>query len=48
MSKKYAFFLSLTDNYAYLFNAFLNSVELFGMGKYADVVVIHYSSINDK
>jgi hypothetical protein len=45
--KKYAFFLSLTDNYTFLFNAFLNSVELFGTGKYADVVVIHDDSIKD-
>jgi len=48
VKKKYAFFLSLTDNYAYLFNAFLNSVELFGTGKYADVVVIHDDSIGEK
>lgn len=45
--KKYAFFLSLTDNYTFLFNAFLNSVELFGTGEYADVVVIHDDSIKD-
>ena len=43
--KDYAFFLSLTDNYTYLFNAQLNSIELFGIGKYADVVVIHDQSI---
>jgi len=43
--KDYAFFLSLTDNYTYLFNAQLNSIELFGIGKYADVVVIHDDSI---
>jgi len=43
--KEYAFFLSLTDNYTYLFNAQLNSIELFGMGRYADVVVIHDASI---
>lgn len=43
--KDYAFFLSLTDNYTYLFNAQLNSIELFGIGRYADVVVIHDESI---
>jgi len=43
--KDFAFFLSLTDNYTYLFNAQLNSIELFGMGKYADVVVIHDHSV---
>ncbi len=46
--KRHAFFLSLTDNYAFLFNAFLNSVELFGIGEYADVVVIHDNSVNEK
>lgn len=46
--KKYAFFLSLTDNYAYLFNALLNSIELFGMGKFVDVCVIHDESIDQK
>jgi len=46
--KKYAVFLSLTDNYAYLFNALLNSIELFGVGVYADVVVIHDASVSDE
>jgi len=45
--KDYAIFLSLTDNYAYLFNALLNSVELFGVGKYADVVIVHDASIKE-
>lgn len=45
--KEYAFFLSLTDNYTYLFNALLNSIELFGCGEYADVVVIHDDSITE-
>jgi len=44
---KHAIFLSLTDNYVYLFNALLNSIELFGIGKYADVVVIHDDSITE-
>ena len=39
--KKYAFFLGLTDNYVHLFNALFNSVELYGMGEYADIYVIH-------
>lgn len=46
--KDHAFFLSLTDNYTYLFNALLNSIELFGCGKYADVVVIHDESVTEK
>lgn len=44
----HAFFLSLTDNYAYLFNALLNSIETFGAGAYADVVVIHDGSLGDE
>ena len=39
--KPYAIFLSLTDNYTHLFNALFNSVELLGIGQYADIVVIH-------
>jgi hypothetical protein len=45
--KNHAIFLSLTDNYAYLFNALLNSIEFFGIGTYADVVVIHDESISN-
>jgi len=43
----HAFFLSLTDNYAYLFNALLNSIEVFGAGSYAEVVAIHDGSLSD-
>jgi len=39
--KDYAIFISLTDNYVYLFNALYNSVELFGIGEYADFVVLY-------
>ncbi len=39
--KDYAIFISLTENYVYLFNALYNSVELFGIGEYADFVVLH-------
>jgi hypothetical protein len=46
--KDYAFFLSLTDNYTFLFNALLNSIELYGCGKYADVVVIHDESLTEE
>jgi len=45
--KRHAIFLSLTDNYAYLFNALLNSVELFGIGKYCDIIVLHDDSITE-
>jgi hypothetical protein len=40
--KPYAIFLSLTENYAHLFNALYNSAELFGVGKYAEFVVMHF------
>lgn len=39
--KDYAIFLSLTENYIYLFNALYNSAELFGVGEYAEFVVLH-------
>ena len=39
--KPHAIFISLTDNYTYLFNALYNSAEFFGVGEYADFVVIH-------
>jgi len=39
--KDYAIFISLTENYVYLFNALYNSVEFFGIGEYADFVVLH-------
>ena len=45
MRKPYAIFLSLTDNYAHLFNALYNSAELFGIGEYAEFVVIHDGSL---
>jgi hypothetical protein len=46
--KDYAFFLSLTDNYTYLFNALLNSIEMFECWKYAEVVVIHDDSVTEQ
>lgn len=39
--KDYAIFLSLTENYIHLFNALYNSAELFGIGEYAEFVVLH-------
>jgi hypothetical protein len=39
--KPHAIFISLTDNYTHLFNALYNSAEFFGIGEYADFVVIH-------
>ncbi len=39
--KDHAIFVSLTENYTYLFNALYNSAEYFGIGDYADFVVIH-------
>lgn len=46
--KPYAIFLSLTDNYVYLFNALYNSAEFFGVGEYAEFVVIHDDSVPEK
>ncbi len=45
--KDFAIFVSLTENYTYLFNSLYNSVEFFGIGEYADFVVIH-NELSDK
>jgi len=41
--KDFAIFVSVTENYVHLFNALYNSVELFGIGEYAEFVVMHDS-----
>lgn len=45
--KKYAMFLGLTDNYTHLFNALFNSIELYGMGEYMDIYVVHVDATQE-